>query len=376
MSEEVAKGTVARPSRSWGLLGAGRVQFQSHDRDGHATHGSRLLSAALLVGWLLVVPSVHAQGEASVKVDAGTERVIERALKYLATHQSPNGSWLGRNEKERHYPIAITAYALMAFQSAGHLPGEGEYGRQVSLGVQYLLNSVSPEGLIGDKDSGQYMYFHGIATIALAELYGQTSSRAIRPKLARLIKIIVSSQNKDGGWRYRPVSSDSDISVTVLQVVALRAAKNSGLNVPQGTIDDAVRYVRSCFSEGSGGFSYQPRGKPGFARTAAAIYSLQVCGRYDDPLVLRGSKYLFENFGDAQRWFTYGNFYAAPAQYMIGGETWKKWYEKVRALLLERVHNDGEVSLWFGNTVGPTYETSVNVMILAMPYQYIPLYQR
>ena len=330
-----------------------------------------------LFGILLSGAPLHAQADTGVKVEAATERVINRALRYLVKYQSPNGSWQGRNEKERHYPIAITAYALMAFQSAGHLPAEGEYGRQVSLGVNYLLNSISPEGLIGNKDSGQYMYFHGIATIALAELYGQTNSKVIRPKLERLVRIIISSQNQDGGWRYRPVSNDADISVTVLQVVALRAAKNGGLKVPQTTIDDAVAYVRSCFNESAGGFSYQPGSEPGFARTAAAIYSLQVCGRYDDPLVQKGSKYLFEHFGDRQRWFTYGNFYAAPAQYMIGGETWKNWYAKISALLLQRVENDGEVSLWYGNSsVGPLYETAVNVMILAMPYQYIPLYQR
>lgn len=320
---------------------------------------------------------LHGQSESSVVVDPRTEQVIKRGLKYLVKYQSPNGSWQGRTEKERHYPIAITAYALMAFQAAGHLPGEGEYGRQVSQGVQYLLNSVSPEGLIGDKNNGQYMYFHGVATIALAELYGQTNSPSIRTKLERLIKIIVSSQHNNGGWRYKPTASDADISVTVLQVVALRAAKNGGLKVPQTTIDDAVKYVRSCYNEKNGGFSYQPGSEAGFARTAAAIYSLQVCGLYSDPLVKKGSKYLFDNFKEGQRWFTYGNFYAAPAQYMIGGETWKNWYAKINALLLERVDNDGDVSLWHRNSsVGPLYETSVNVMILAMPYQYIPLYQR
>lgn len=318
-----------------------------------------------------------AQSESRVTVDEQTERIINRGLKYLIKYQSPNGSWQGRNEKERHYPIAMTAYSLMAFQAAGHLPGEGEYGKQVSMGVQYLLNSISAEGLIGDKNNGQYMYFHGVATIALAELYGQTHSKTMRTKLERLIKIIVSSQNKDGGWRYKPTATDADISVTVLQVVALRAAKNGGLKVPQTTIDDAVKYVRSCFNKDKKGFSYQPGSEPGFARTAAAIYSLQVCGHYDDPLVKLGSKYLFDNFGERQRWFTYGNFYAAPAHYMIGGETWSKWYSKIKAVLLARVHNDGDVSLWFENSsVGPIYETAVNVMILAMPYQYIPLYQR
>ena len=62
---------------------------------------------------------------------------------------------------------------------------------------------------------------------------------------------------------------------------------------------------------------------------------------------------------------------------MIGGETWRKWYYKIRDVIVSKVHNDGDASLWFENTsVGPTYETAINVMILAMPYQYIPLYQR
>ena len=328
-----------------------------------------------LLGWLW--PSAICQTKDDVIVDAATERIIKRGLRYLARHQSPNGSWLGRNEKERHYPIAMTSYALMAFQAAGHLPGEGEYGKEVTLGVDYLLNSVSPEGLIGDKNNGQYMYFHGISTITLAELYGQTSNPSIRSKLERMVRIIVSSQNEDGGWRYKPTATDADISVTVLQVVALRAAKNGGLKIPQTTIDDAVTYVRSCYNGAKGGFSYQPGSGTGFARTAAAIYSLQVCGHYGDPLVKAGSQYLFDHFGERPRWFTYGNFYAAPAQYMIGGETWRRWYAKIRGVILSQVHNDGDASLWFENTsVGPTYETAINVMILAMPYQYVPLYQR
>ena len=108
--------------------------------------------------------------------------------------------------------------------------------------MQYLLDSTSADGLIGNRNDGQYMYSHGIASIALAELYGQTRSTGMRPKLEKLIRLIIASQNAEGGWRYRPVASDADISVTVLQVVALRAAKNGGLDVPQTTIDNAVRY--------------------------------------------------------------------------------------------------------------------------------------
>jgi hypothetical protein len=93
--------------------------------------------------------------------------------------------------------------------------------------------------------------------------------------------------------------------------------------------------------------------------------------------VLKGSKYLFERLGERGRWFTYGNFYAAPAQYMIGGETWQNWYAKISGILLAQVKENGEFVFWDGDgTVGPLYETAVNVMILSMPYQFIPLYQR
>ena len=107
-----------------------------------------------------------------------------------------------------------------------------------------------------------------------------------------------------------------------MQVVALRAAKSAGFDVPQQTIDDAIEYVRRCKAGAAGGFSYQAgRGEAGFARTAAAIYSLQVCGQYDDPLVQPASNYLFENNRTRGLWWTYGCNYATPAQYMIGGET-------------------------------------------------------
>lgn len=319
-----------------------------------------------------------------VRVDEKTDQVIKGALKWLASKQAPNGAW-GSTDMEMQHPIAMTGYALMAFQAAGQLPGEGEYGKQVSLGMQYLLDSIATDGLMGNKNNGQYMYGHGVATIALAELYGQTKSPTARVKLDKIVRVIVSSQNNEGGWRYRPIAYQADISVTVLQVVGLRAAKNAGLDVPQSTIDRAVDYVKKCYHADSGGFSYQPGQSPGFARTAAALYSLQVCGLYDDPMVKAGSDYLFKHFKESRsEWFTYGNFYAAPAQYMRGGETWEKWYGLLKEALVKKATVKGDIAFWDpnetqldgGRSVGPVYATSVYAMILAMPYHYIPLYQR
>ncbi len=316
-----------------------------------------------------------------VKVDAKTDAIIRGALKFLVSKQHPNGSW-GSQDEELQHPVAITGYTLMGFQAAGQLPGEGEFGKSVQQGVQYLIDATAADGLMGNRNNGQYMYNHGIAAIALAEIYGQTRTPALRTKLDRVIKVILSSQNNEGGWRYRPIARDADISVTVLQVVALRAAKNGGLDVPQKTIDKAVRYVKSCYHEKSGGFCYQPQREPGYARTAAAIYSLQVCGLYQDPMVASGARYLLSIPRNAQDWFTYGNFYAAPALYMVGGETWAKYYASMREVLTQAVTKRGDMAWWEPTLdqgrmgVGQVYSTAVFTMILAMPYHYIPLYQR
>ena len=315
----------------------------------------------------------------TVVVDAPTEAIIHGALKYLASKQLPNGSW-GSSQEEQPYPIAMTGYVLMTFQATGQLPGEGEFGKTVSAGLQFLLDATAADGVMGNRANGNYMYGHGVAAIALAEMYGQTKAPSLRPKLEKIIKLIVASQNPEGGWRYRPIPDQADISVTVLQVVALRAAKNGGLDVPQVTIDRAVKYVKTCFHPNSGGFTYQPGHQPGFARTAAAIYSLQVCGLYQDMMVKRGSDYLLQNLKAPMDWFTYGNFYAAPAQYMIGGETWQKWYGQLKEILLKNVSTRGEFSYWETsldkNPIGMVYCTAVYTMILAMPYHYVPLYQR
>lgn len=330
-----------------------------------------------------------------VKVSPRAESVIKGALRYLSTQQRKSkkvingreveiGYW-GISREESRYPVAMTGYTLMAYMSAGNIPGEGPHGREVAAGMEYLLDAINDStGIYGKHAYGQYMYGHGIATIALAELYGQTRNPRIRKKLQAVIDRIVASQNSQGGWRYRPVKRDADISVTVLQCVALRAAKNAGLDVPQKTIQQAIKYVEACYHS-SGGFSYQPGSSPGFARTAAAIYSLQVCGKYGTAKVKAGSNYLNSRINGgsfkSQEWFVYGNFYAAPAQYMIGGPTWENWYSKMSKYLLDKDKLKSEAGMFRWDStgrggVGPVFTTAVFTMILAMPYNYIPLYQR
>ena len=92
-------------------------------------------------------------------------------------------------------------------------------------------------------------------------------AHGIRDKLSLAVQLIVDSQNKEGGWRYNPKKEDADISVTACQVMALRAAHNAGLHVPQETMKKAVEYVKKCQNR-DGGFCYMLSvgGESGFPR--------------------------------------------------------------------------------------------------------------
>ena len=88
------------------------------------------------------------------------------------------------------------------------------------------------------------------------------------------------SADHAGGWRYQPSSNDSDISVTGWQLMALRAAKAAGCEVPSSSIDRAIAYLKRCAVKQGGGFGYQPSGGPNNARTGTGILALEICGEH------------------------------------------------------------------------------------------------
>src|SRR5437762_204428 len=128
---------------------------------------------------------------------------------------------------------------------------------------------------------------------ALAELWGMTGDEEIKPILKKAVELIVGAQSKEGGWRYEPVQSGADISVTIMQVMALRAAKNSGLHVPDETMKKAIKYIETCEDKESGGYTYQPGNRqPGFARTAAGACVLQLTGQYEAKQIPKAIEYM------------------------------------------------------------------------------------
>src|SRR6185437_6427914 len=153
---------------------------------------------------------------------------------------------------------------------------------EVDKGCRFLLASARADGyLVGTR--GGNMYSHAMATLALAEMWGMTGDKDIKPVLSKAVNLIVGCQNHEGGWRYEPRPTGADISVTIMQVMALRAAKNAGIHVKDEVIRNAVVYIKKCHDGRSGGFCYQPNSGPGFARTAAGVCVLYLLGEHKSP---------------------------------------------------------------------------------------------
>lgn len=309
-----------------------------------------------------------------VKIDEPTKKSIAKALEWLAAKQNGDGSW-----SESRYPknTAITSYALLAFLSQGNIPGQGLYGPEVTKGTRFLLSTVRDDGyLVGT--SGGNMYCHGMATLALAQLWGMTGDNEIKPVLTKAVNLIVKSQNAEGGWRYNPTPTGADISVTIMQVMALRAAKNAGMNVPDQTMKDAIKYIESCYVKERGGFAYQPRSRsPGFARTAAGCCSLMLAGQYNAKQLPDAIKYLKEHM-DGRTHYFYGHYYACHVMHQVGGKEWEEYYAKMCKYLREKQSSDGSWSenALDSNHVGPIYQTAISVIVLSVPAHYLPIFQR
>jgi hypothetical protein len=83
----------------------------------------------------------------------------------------------------------------------------------------------------------------------------------------------------------------------------------------------------------------------------------------------------------------YYNYYASQVIHRLGGDHWKKWNEKIDALLLKSQdkgadgkHNHQKGS-WtgkedtHGESGGRLMQTSLSLLILEMPYRKRPLYR-
>jgi prenyltransferase beta subunit len=359
---------------------------------------------SLLAAVILAVPALPARAEPPRR--EAFEVAVDKALNRLSQNQNPDGSWNGGFGGNRD--PAVTALCVMAFLSAGHVPGEGPYAGVIEKGVRFVVSQQQQNGVIAGGGFGNsMMYSHGICTLMLAEIIGQWPDRKessnLRQRLVVAVQYIKEAQCRtpgQQGWRYQPKPHDSDMSVTAWQIMALRAAKNVGCDVPPDVIDRAVEYVKNS-RDPQGGYRYTRYGNTTLACTGAAVLSLELTATkefHGSAESLNSAQFITDMItGEGERrggfqprrgnpWaqnhFFYGVYYTSQAMFQIGGKYWKWYREYLHLLLLSpEGHPQQPGGFWTGvsgddQVAGVNYCTAMAVLALTVEYRFLPIYQR
>jgi hypothetical protein len=325
-------------------------------------------------------------------ITPAAQQAIDQGLAYLAGTQQRDGSF-GSGQYLGN--VAVGSLAALAMMAGGHQPGRGLYGEVVTKTLRYILGQEddAKTGYLHHKRGSTHgpMYGHGFGTLFLAEVYGMVQQRRLqedlRGTLKRAVELIINSQNHEGGWRYTPRSTDADISVTICQIMALRAARNAGFFVPKKTVDRCIEYVKRCQLRDDGGFKYQANGGgsgSAFARSAAGVVALHCAGVYQGPEVERGLQYLVNARPTVPglrsnlyfQHYYYGHYYAAQAMWTAGGNYWAEWYPAIRDELVNHPERQRAIGCWTDHRFSHDYATAMACIILQIPNNYLPILQK
>lgn len=310
------------------------------------------------------------------------DAAIDKALAYLKKQARPDGAF----GTGKQHSTATTSLAIMAFLASGHTPGLGPYGPVINKGIDYILASQHPNGLILRK--GRAWYCHTIATLMLSEVSGMVDRQRqekIDKALGKALGLILQAQKvrkpleHAGGWRYMPTSRDSDISCSGWALMALRSARNNGAGVPKEAIDAATRFIMNCRCP-DGGFAYQPRGQAGLARTGTGLLCLELCGLHGQKVTTDAGKWILghmpKRFGGSH--FYYGLYYCSQGMFQLGGDYWTAWAHHMYEVMLRFQSPDGswQTGASSERQAGICYSTAMSVLALSVSYRQLPIYQR
>jgi hypothetical protein len=329
------------------------------------------------------------------------EQAIERGVKYLLTIRETNGSWGASPEKPYVYPVAVTGLVGLALLAHGDTPTRGEHADFVARIADFLLESQEelttesgkravlisggqesePRGRKGPRP----MFGHAYALTFLAHIYGQEGDlgrrERIRKALREGVELINMTQTEDGGWGYAPDYHEDEGTLTVTQLQALRSCRDAGIFVPRATIDQGVAFIeKSSNADGSVRYRASPREEIRPGVTCAAVVALWNAGQYNSPRLKKTMDFVNRHIDFAwDRGYEHAEYvayYLAQAKWIMGGEEWKDFYESTSRQLVSLQESDGH---WEGEDqlrYGTTFATAIALIILQLPYERLPVYQR
>jgi hypothetical protein len=326
-----------------------------------------------------------------------SEQAVDAALRWLALHQRPNGSWsfdleldpcngqCRHSKKGGETPTpstGATGLALLAFLGAGHTHhDDGPYAETVRRGI-YYLRAVAAETEAGYDWQQGSMYGHGIALMALSEALAMTtegdrSDRDLRDLVSSGASFTAVAQHQSGSWGYVP-GRPGDMTVSGWQVLSLIAAKRSNIDLHTNTLSNAKKFVMSTCTDRDYWFGYKgPPGEP--TTTAIGLTLMLYLGESPEY-----TPFYLALCDLAERGPTltniYHDYYATLALHHCRHRDWDRWNTKLRDHLVATQAKSGhEEGSWhfqdrWGDVGGRLYTTAMCAMTLEVYYRYLPLY--
>ncbi|MCA9267341.1 MAG: terpene cyclase/mutase family protein, partial [Planctomycetales bacterium] len=325
-----------------------------------------------------------------------SEAAVALALKWIASRQAPDGGWNfnhnlsinpvpcpdpGSAEKARN---GATGLALLPFLGSGQTHKEGAYKKQVYAGLAYLIRSMKVTGNTGGWHEAEgSMYSHGIASIAMCEAYAMTHDKELLAPAQLCLNYIVYAQDPvGGGWRYSPRQA-GDTSAVGWQLMALKSGHMAYLQVPQGTVLGAMKFLDSVQSESGAKYGYTGPGG-GQSTTAVGLLCRMYLGwKKDNPGLQRGVEFI-DKTGPSKSGNMYYNYYATQICRHNEGEVWERWNGSMRDWLVGQQAKDGaKAGSWYFRggdhgceRGGRLYCTAMSTMILEVYYRHLPIYRK
>jgi hypothetical protein len=346
-------------------------------------------------------PRSAPQRQANVQKRGGTdasEKAVDAGLAYLSKMQQYDGRWTYILDDQESTPrpphphdTACTGLALLSFLTRDHVPGkEGPYRATVVRGLDFLIGVQGDDGdlraaaeLRGPGSNRGNMYDHAIATLALAEAAIMSHDRRYTEAALAGARFIIAAQDPhSGGWRYSP-GEYGDSSVFGWQIMALHAAEQLGLEIPEQTRRNAARYLQMCTQgqEHRVLAGYQPGNSPTAAMTAELLYARMLLGQELDKQDLAAAAEFISRQGNQGTPDLYCWYYGSLCMLQVQGDAWNRWNARTRDTLI-RMQRHGEndplagswdANIRWGAQGGRVFTTSLAVLTLEVYYRYLPL---
>ena len=346
-----------------------------------------------------------------------SEKAVEAALVWLAAHQYSDGGWsmnlndpgdgqfrpacpcfgqcsgssIEHLDLKRH---ASTGLALLCFLGAGYTHQEGKYKDNVYRAINFLMSTMRDKqedptdtrypGQFSSSNSRHLMYEQGIATFALCEAFQMTKDPLLRESCQTAINYVVNAEHYDGSWGYMP-RTVGDLSIVGWQVMALRSAASSDLQINRHDVVRMDKFLNTQMSADGSGYGYRSQ-KPTPTMTAIGLLMRIYRGwSVDDPRIQRGMFSLIEN--QPSKNDMYFNYYATQAIFYSKSSFWPKWNTAIREYLISTQSQDTtshELGSWYfdgsviaqSNAVGGRlYCTAMATLTLEVYYRYLPTYK-